>query len=106
MEAGLVDKWKRDEILKIGHRKGSSFSSTSSSSGGRVLGVAKGRRGGALGGAGRGPGAITITHLQGAFFVYVMGCSLAGVVLLAERLLMRCLSGTLRRCVLQLDRRE
>lgn len=62
VQSGLVDKWKEEEIAKLGGRD----------SGGR------GKRRGQI-------SAITITHLQGAFFLYVMGVALALTALLLEK---------------------
>lgn len=60
--AGLVDKWTRDEVAKVA---------------------------GAGGGEGsKGPGAITLVHLQAAFFLLAIGYSTAGGVLLMECLFM------------------
>ncbi|XP_050700399.1 glutamate receptor ionotropic, delta-1-like [Eriocheir sinensis] len=62
VQSGLVEKWKREEIAKLGGED----------SGGQ------GQRRGQI-------SAITITHLQGAFFIYVMGVALALTALLLER---------------------
>ncbi|KAK3894723.1 hypothetical protein Pcinc_001534 [Petrolisthes cinctipes] len=64
VEAGLVEKWKTDEILTLNRRRHSSPST------GEIVR--------------KGPGAITITHLQGAFFIYVIGGGLALLVLMIE----------------------
>lgn len=61
VQSGLIEKWKRDEIVKLG---------------GRVSGGGSKRRGQTS--------AITITHLQGAFFLYVMGVTLALTALMLE----------------------
>ncbi|ROT83246.1 hypothetical protein C7M84_023582 [Penaeus vannamei] len=60
--AGLVDKWTRDEVAKVAGAGG--------------------------GEASKGPGAITLVHLQAAFFLLAIGYSTAGGVLLVERLAM------------------
>ncbi|XP_045104359.1 glutamate receptor ionotropic, delta-2-like [Portunus trituberculatus] len=64
VQSGLVEKYKRDEFLKLG---------------GRITGVGGKRRGQTS--------AITITHLQGAFFLYVIGVTLALAVLVMEKIL-------------------
>ncbi|KAK8386701.1 hypothetical protein O3P69_017871 [Scylla paramamosain] len=61
VQSGLVEKYKRDEFLKLG---------------GRITGGGGKRRGQTS--------AITITHLQGAFFLYVIGVTLALAVLLGS----------------------
>ncbi|XP_071548363.1 glutamate receptor ionotropic, delta-2-like [Panulirus ornatus] len=67
VEAGLVDKWKKDEIIKLGQ---------AASLAGRLD---QARRG-------VGPGAITIKHLQGAFFMYVLGSGVACLAFLVEKM--------------------
>ncbi|XP_042857155.1 glutamate receptor ionotropic, delta-2-like [Penaeus japonicus] len=62
--AGLVDKWTRDEVAKVAGAGG--------------------------GEASKGPGAITVVHLQAAFFLLAIGYSTAGSVLLLERLARFC----------------
>lgn len=71
VEAGLVDKWKTDEILTYNHGRPSTAFSPSA-----------GRRGK------QEPRAITINHLQGAFFIYVIGGVLTLLVLMIEWVIM------------------
>lgn len=67
VEAGLVDKWKRDEILTL--NQGRHFSPFLPSAG---------RRGK------KEPRAISVSHLLGAFFIYVIGGGLALLMLMTE----------------------
>lgn len=57
--AGLVQKWTRDEIMKAAKRDNDIAT---------------------------GPGAITLRHLQAAFFLLVLGYLLGGLALLLERI--------------------
>ncbi|ROT84901.1 hypothetical protein C7M84_021915 [Penaeus vannamei] len=62
--AGLVDKWTRDELASV-RRDGRATEGPAGD---------------------EGPGAITLVHLQAAFFLLVLGCAVSAVVLVGERL--------------------
>ncbi|XP_069995052.1 glutamate receptor ionotropic, delta-2-like [Penaeus vannamei] len=92
VESGLVGKWTRDEVDMARGR-----TSAGGEGGGEILDErGEGERGGekeqrerrrrrrARGGADGGPGAISVTHLQAAFFLLATGLLLAALALLAE----------------------
>ncbi|KAK7023358.1 hypothetical protein SK128_005254 [Halocaridina rubra] len=80
-EGGFINKWKEDEVAKL--KRSSSDEGGGNSDGGTEVG--DGREGGGREGPKKtGPTAITITHLQGAFFVYVIGAGTAFFILLLE----------------------
>ena len=60
LEAGLVNKWKSDEVSKVGGRQG------------------------ARGDEEQPAMSLTLTHLQGAFFIYSLGIASAATLLFAE----------------------
>ncbi|XP_069995050.1 probable glutamate receptor [Penaeus vannamei] len=62
--AGLVDKWTRDELASV-RRDGRATEGPAGD---------------------EGPGAITLVHLQAAFFLLVLGCAVSAIVLVGERL--------------------
>ncbi|XP_070000312.1 glutamate receptor ionotropic, delta-2-like [Penaeus vannamei] len=69
-EAGLIDKWRREQIIKLRQ---------DGSSGG----------GGVRSSRASGPSALTITHLQGAFFLYVIGFFVSSFALVGEKIVRR-----------------
>ncbi|XP_042857157.1 glutamate receptor ionotropic, delta-2-like [Penaeus japonicus] len=69
-ESGLVSKWTRDEVQKV-----------------EGQGAGDGAGDDDDGGSRGGPGAITLMHLQAAFFMLGMGHFLASLILLSERML-------------------
>ena len=72
VEAGLVNKWKNDQVKKVAGR---------------------GPGEGAGGGGEQVTGVLTIAHLQGAFFLYVLGGLAALVALGAELVVARVCRG-------------
>ncbi|XP_064095572.1 ionotropic receptor 93a-like [Macrobrachium nipponense] len=64
-EGGLINKWKKEQVLKLGQNP-----------------VAGGRAYQRLSAV---PSALTIEHLQGGFFVYVIGIFVTSLAFLVER---------------------